>query len=431
MENNVSLEKFAYIDDLTGLKNKHSLTKDCESKKLGDIHFIYIDLLNFKKINQIMGYNAGDDILQNISEKLINFCGKSEVYRIGGDKFILLTENDYLCDPTQLDHLFNSPFKHSDVQFMVNARVAVLDYGEFESSSIKDVLMLFDYAIADAKVNKINGVIEVRKNIQDAFLEKREIEKHFFDGVQRDKFFPKFHPFVDTFTNEIVGFETVSRWVFYDKTIRPVQFLPIAIYTGLIFEIECKMFRETCKLLSELKTNKKFKLTNGFKAALNFTMQTLSRIEINDLLKVLEKYNLTTKEIIIELHEEFIEEDNSTEKIKELRDVGFYIVLDSYSTKNSSLCYLADAGVNAIKLDKELLERIDQDPEFRRMHSVYKFMTELANKIDIRVISDGITKPTNIEMVKELGINIGIGPYYSKPIMKEEFIEKFFVNWKS
>ncbi|MFK5883902.1 MAG: GGDEF domain-containing protein [Candidatus Izemoplasma sp.] len=431
MDNNISLEKFAYIDDLTGLKNKHSLIRDCESKKLEDIHFICIDLWNFKKINQIMGYNAGDDILQNISEKLINFCGKSEVYRISGDTFILLTENEFLCDPSVLDKLFNSPFKHSDVQFMINARVAVLDYGEFESSSIKEVLMLFDYALADAKAKKINGVIEVHKNIQEAFLEKREIEKHFFDGVQRDKFFPKFHPFIDTFTNEVVGFETVSRWVFYDKTIRPVQFLPIAIYTGLIFDIECKMFRETCKLLSELKNNKQFKLSKGFKAALNFTIQTLSRIEINDLLKVLNKYKLSAKEIIIELHEEFIEEDNSTEKIRELRDAGFYIVLDSYSTKNSSLCYLADAGVNAIKLDKALLERIDQDPEYRRMHSVYSFMTELANKIDIRVISDGISSVSNIDMVKDLGINIGIGPYYSKPIMKEEFIEKFFVNWKN
>lgn len=426
----LDLEKFAFLDDLTGLKNKHSLKKDCEGKNLSNLHFIYIDLLKFKNVNQIMGYDAGDDIIINISQNLIDFCGKSEVYRIGGDKFILLTESHYLCDPSVLEDLFKHPFKHSDIQFMIDASIAVLDYGEFTDNSIKDILMLFDFAIAKAHAENISGIVEVHKEIQEAFLLKRKIEQHIFDGVQRDKFFPKFAPFVDTFTDEIVGFETVSRWIFYDKTIGPDTFLPIAIYTGLIFDIECKMFKETCKLLSELKENKKIKLVKGFRAALNFTAQTLSRIDVSRLLKTLDGFNLTASEIIIELHEQFIEDSLSKEKISELTSHGFYIVLDNYSTQNSSICYLADAGVNAIKLDKNLLERIDQDPEYRRMHSVYKFMVDLAKKIDIRVISDGISNSSHVVLAKELDINIGIGPYYSKHILKEDFINEFFIDRK-
>lgn len=426
MNDELNFKELALHDDLTGLKNTRALYEDCESKNLSDIHFMYIDLARFKKINQILGYDAGDDILRNISEGLVKFCESSEVYRIGGDKFILLTEQQPSCEPEALKQLFRHPFKHNDIQFVINANIAILDYGEFLDNTIKDILMLFDFAINTTKKTNVSDIIEVHKEIQMNFLEKREIEKHIFDGVKRDKFFPLFRPFIDTFTDELVGFETVSRWTFFEKTVGPKQFLPIAMYTGLIFDIECKMYKETCQFLNELKSSKNIKLNNMFKAAVNFTSQTLSRIDPMHLLEILVDNNLKANEIIIELHEEFIEEDLVQRKIKILKELGFYIILDGYSTKNSTIYYLADTGVDAIKLDEKLLMKIDEDQEYKKMHSVYKFMADLAKKVDVRVISDGIKNSIDAELVKELDINIGTGPYYSEPITKNDFIDKYF-----
>lgn len=423
MNADTNFKELALHDELTGLKNRRGLVEDCSDKQLGDIHFIYIDLDNFKKINHILGYEAGDYILKDISKKLIEFCGKSEVYRIGGDKFILLTENHFLCEPSTLEELFKYPYKHNDIQFMINARIAVLDFDEFSDSTVRDVLMLFDFAISEAKSNKRRGVTEVHKEMQEQFLKKKEIEKHIFDGVQRDKFFAMFQPFVDTFTNEVVGFETASRWNFYDKILVPKDFLPIATYTGLIFEIECKMFRETCIFLKELKESGKVKIDSGFKAAVKFTKQTLARVKAEDLNKVLKENNLRASEIIIEINENFLEEECANDKIKELRKLGFYIVLDEYSSNSSSLYYLPEAGINAIKLDHYTLSRVDSNQEYKRMRSVLKLVVDLAKGIDVVVISDGVNNSKHVDLLKNLGVNIGMGSHYAKAISKEAFIE--------
>jgi len=426
MQKNYNLEKMAFYDHLTKLKNLNSLYKDCEDKTLDNTHFIYVDLEGFKKINEVFGYDAGNDILVEVSQKLVDYCGKSEVYRIGGDEFILLTDSHIKCEPSELAKIFESPIKLDDMQFMIKGKISVLDHDDFPKNDLKDVLKFLDFSITDAKKNNLGNLIYATSDLKDKYNEKREIEKHFFTAIQEDEFYPKFTPFVDTFTDELVGFETVSRWNFFGKTLRPNMFLPIAMFTGLIYDIECKMFRETVKFISEIKNNKNWKHAKGFKGAVNFTCQTLNRLDIRDLIKVLKEYDVSPSEVIIEMSEKSISNDCAVERFNELRKAGFYIILDEFTTENSSICFLADSGVNAIKLDESLLMKMDEAQEFKRMHSVYKFMTELAQKIDVRVIADGILNKKHIKVVKELGINIGIGHYYSRPIVKDEFIEKFF-----
>ena len=103
------LEKLAYTDDLTGLRNEHGLMRDYYGADLKDVHFIYVDIDDFNKMIAIFGAHAIDDMLINVSNTLIDYCGKSDVYRIGVDQFLMVTHNDYMSDPDRLHSIFKKP----------------------------------------------------------------------------------------------------------------------------------------------------------------------------------------------------------------------------------------------------------------------------------------------------------------------------------
>jgi EAL domain-containing protein (putative c-di-GMP-specific phosphodiesterase class I) len=182
------------------------------------------------------------------------------------------------------------------------------------------------------------------------------------------------------------------------------------------------MFEETVKLFRELKDDKTVKLSARFNASLNFSEYTLIRVEINELFSILKKYDVFAKNIIIEIKESIITDRQAYNKIKMLHEAGFLIALDEYSNNNSSLSYLVDLKVDILKLDKSLLEKIDNDQEYSRMHSVYKFMVEIGRKLNLTIVSTGISNKQHLRLVRDLEINVGSGRCFSKAEKKPEFI---------
>lgn len=423
------LEKIAYTDDLTGLRNKSGLMRDHYGADLTDFHFVYVDIDDFNKMIAIFGPHAINDMLIKVSQALVTYCGKSDVYRIGVDQFLMIVHSSIMCDPDHLHNILKQPIIHHSVQFLVNASICVLHYNNFQNDSLEDVLRLMHFAIDESKQKYRNALIYADKELKDRYKEKNTIELNIYQAVQEGHFFPKFQPFIDTFNNNILGFETVSRWDFDGKELKPDKFLVITEYTGLIYDIEMKMFEETVKFFKELKDSKNIKLYSRFNAALNFSEHTLIRVDIDDLFEILKKYNVFAKNIIIEIKESIIIDPEAYEKIKQLHNAGFLIALDEYSNNNSSLTYLADLKVDILKLDKCLLGKVDNYMEYTRMYSVYKFMVDIGKKFDLTVISTGVNNKKHLKMVKDLGINVGSGKCFSKALKKQDFID-FMKSYK-
>ena len=417
------LEKIAYTDGLTGLRNSSGLMRDYYGADLKDIHFIYLDIDDFNKMTAIFGSYAIEDMLLKVSKTLVDYCGKSDVYRIGVDQFLMVADSAYICDPTNLHRMLKQPITHYHVQILVNARICVLKYENFLNDSLEDVLKLMHFAIDESKQTRRNALIYADEKLKERFLQKKNIELNIYEAVKEGHFFPKFQPFVDTFNGKIIGFETVSRWQYENTEIKPDRFLVIAEYTGLIFNIEMKMFEETIKLYRELKDDKAIKISSRFNASINFSEYTLIRVSINNLFIILKKYKIFAKNIIIEIKESIITDPEAYEKIKQLHRAGFLIALDDYSNNNSSLTYLVDLKVDILKLDESLLEKIDNDQEYTRMHSVYKFIVDIGKKFNLTVISTGINNKKHLKLVKDLKINVGSGKCFSKAVRKTEFID--------
>lgn len=417
------IEKIAYIDELTGLGNLSSLKQIYGSRELNNLHFIFVDIDGFNKMNAIFGVDAVEDILVLVSEKLVEYCGNATVYRVGPDQFVLVTESHYICEPMELARILIQPIKHHKVQYLVNASICVLDYDDFLGMKLDRVLKLMRFSIDQVKNEKRNNLIYANQVLLNKYLEKKQIELEIFNAVKNQDFYPKYQPFVDTFNGSIIGFETVSRWNLNGIEIKPESFLTIAEYTGLIYEIEMFMFEETVKFFSELKADRSVNLSRRFKASVNFSEHTIKRVFQENLNKTLNKYGINPNEIIIEIREQIITKEETVEKIDSLRNRGFLIAIDEYNNKHSSLRFLANIEVDILKLDSILLERMDKEKEFTKMRSIYKFIVDISKNFDLTVVSSGINNKENLKLIKELGIHIGSGEIFSKGMLKEDFIE--------
>jgi diguanylate cyclase (GGDEF)-like protein len=417
------IEKVAYIDELTGLGNLSSLKQIYGKRELNNLHFIFVDIDEFNKMNAIFGVDAVEDILVLVSEKLVEYCGNTTVFRVGPDQFILVTESHYICEPMELARILRQPIKHHKVQYLVNASICVLDYDDFSGVKLDRVLKLMRFSIDQVKNEKGNNLIYADEQLLNKYLEKKQIELEIFNAVQNQDFYPKYQPFVDTFNGSIIGFETVSRWNLGGIEIKPESFLTIAEYTGLIYEIEMFMFEETVKFFSELKADKSINLSKRFKASVNFSEHTIKRVFQEHLNKTISKYGINPNEIILEIREQIITKEETVEKIDSLRNRGFLIAIDEYNNKHSSLRFLANISVDILKLDSCLLERMDKEKEFTKMHCIYKFIVDISKNFDLTVVSSGINNKENLKLIKDLGINIGSGEIFSKGMLKEDFID--------
>jgi EAL domain-containing protein (putative c-di-GMP-specific phosphodiesterase class I) len=165
------------------------------------------------------------------------------------------------------------------------------------------------------------------------------------------------------------------------------------------------------------------KLSKRFKAGVNLSLHTLQRIEIEEITNLLKKYDIFAKDVIIEIKENYITDKNAYKKIQNLYELGFVIVLDNYSNTASSLSYLADLKVDVLKLSESLIEEVNKSEEYTHMLSVYKFFVDISKKFDLSVVSAGVEDKRDLDLVKDLGVNIATGNYFSRAVVEEEFVE--------
>ncbi len=423
------LERIAYIDELTGLKNKNGLLDDFADSTLENQHFIYVDIDEFKKMNAVFGIDAVDRLLIIISNTLQDYCGMSQVYRMGAGQFVLVTKSHIICEPSELQHLLRQPIVLDDLQIIVKASICVLDHDDFPKTTLKNVIKLMQLTLDIEKRKGNNVLVFASSESRIQYIQKRDIALSLFSGVKNDEFFAKFKPYIDTYTNEIIGYETVSRWNLNGELLRPHSFLEAAEWTGLVYDIELKMFEEGVKFLNELrdinelKSNKSIDFHKRFKVGVHFSAYTLKRVEISELLKILQKYKVSQKDIIIQTQERFIVDKEAYKKIKEFHERNFMVGLDEYSNSSASLSFLADLKVDIIKLSEKLLLKIDNNQEYTRMMNVYKFIVDIAKKFNITVVSDGIHSSANAKLIRKLDVHIGLGSHYSRAVPKDGFIK--------
>jgi EAL domain-containing protein (putative c-di-GMP-specific phosphodiesterase class I)/GGDEF domain-containing protein len=410
-----------YIDDLTGLPNLKGLYKDFQNEDLDGKHFIYVDIDDYNKMNIVFGIDTVEDMLIQLASTLQDYCGKSTVYRVGNDQFLIVTDSIFICEPSELQRLLKTPFHHHDMRYVINASVCVIDYDDFPGDSLHDILNLAFITHDFARASGRNALVHATKQHKERYELINEMEYHIHEALEEDHFYPMYRPFVDTFTYEVVGFEATSWWDLNGRTIKAREFLEIAEWTGGIYDIEMRMFERALEFYRQLQDDKTIKLSPRFKAGVHLSLLTLLRLEIDDITKLLVTFEVPARDVILLIDEKNVNDEAAYQKIQNLYELGFVVVLDNYSNSTSSLSYLVDLKVDVLKLSKSLLDNINDSEEYKHTMSVYKFFVDISQQFDMAVVSSGIKTKRDLELVKDLGVNIGTGEYFLEPVTAPDF----------
>lgn len=443
------LERIAYFDDLTGFPNRNYFFNMLQDLMIeNEIAIFSMDLDDFKKINDTLGHDTGDELILYVSRRLQNLRTQFNLkedelifFRTGGDEFsIILIGYPFIKISIEklaaktLD-IFRNPFFLGDSldqwqktipssnrkKIFITTSIGISLYPK-DGLDSKILLKNADTALHKAKMNGKNRFSFYNKAEGDAFLRYSCIEEKLRDAIKKDELSLFFQPQCDIKTKSITGFEALLRWQ-NEKlgSISPSEFIPIAEKTGLIVELGEWILDESFRQAQIWKQNHfYFK-----KIAVNISsVQLRNNRIIKKLNSLLRLYGEDFCELIeIEITESTLFESfkHSLKIINKIKQLGFEIALDDFGTGYSSLGYLKLIPVSTLKLDKIFIDNMTQSEKDLLM---VKGIIQLSHSLRLKVIAEGVENKEQIDILKEFGCDQVQGYYFCKPLSHRD-VENF------
>lgn len=423
-----------YYDFLTKLPNRYSflidikniIDKTIQCNQKGAI--IFIDLDNFKSINNTLGHDYGDLMLKIFSQ-LLNICVKTygKLYRLGGDEFIVVIDNfnsiedlKYLCNMI-LDYC-KKPFELNEKQLYTTTSIGISIFPQ-DSYDTNDLLKFADLALFESKSRGKNKYTFFEQALNESYTRRIVIENELKEAIKNDELYIVYQPQIDASKNEIVGFEALLRWNSKKLGfVSPVEFIPIAEKSGMIIEIGDWVLNKVCKKIHEFK-EKKYKFNN---IAVNVSPIQVKETNFKDkIIKACKENKIPLNLLEIEITERTLIELDS-KKITDLYELirnNINISIDDFGTGYSSLSYLTVLPINTLKIDKSFIDNIKDE----KNRAVVECILNLSTNLKYKVIAEGVEIKEQLGILMNLGCNIIQGYYFSKPVDECE-IEEMLKN---
>ena len=422
------LIKLANIDSLTGLPNRslfldrlsHAIAYSRRNKTL--FALLFIDLDNFKNVNDTLGHTIGDKMLVNIAKRLKGCVRDVDtVARLGGDEFTVLLENIKttnevgVCANKILARLAE-PMEIEAIHLKTTPSIGIGMYPAHGNDQ-ETILKNADLAMYSAKEKGKNNYQFFTEDMTSLAHERINIENKLRDAIDNDQLTLYYQPKVFSVTGEIVGFEALIRWIHpEDGMISPGAFIPVAEETGLILSLGDWIIEEAiqqAKLWSEINPN-------GAQIAVNISAkQFMSEYLPDRIAELLEKYDLHPKYLELEITEGTLMENmhHTIQALKRLRDMGLVISLDDFGTGYSSLSYLKEFPVNKLKIDQSFVRDITTDPSDA---SIVASIITLAHNLGLNVVAEGCETIEQLKFIRSYHCEQVQGYLFSRPLPKAE-----------
>ena len=414
------MKHLANYDILTNLQNRYSLTNYLqELKKKNQFFNIYfIDLDNFKTINDTLGHNIGDEVLCKTAQILQGIKVEGiTVGRLGGDEFIVIMEgNNNRVKVKEIGEMMlkelNTNFTTGDVTYKIEASMGASLFPD-DTDDIDALLKYADIAMYKSKKSGGNKIEIFSKSM----FEEVVIETQLQEAMDNDEIKVYFQPIYDFETNTITGAEALSRWIKDGKILEPDKFIPVAKKTGDIVAIDNFVLEEACKFC-------KFKRDEGFedfKVSINASYKFLKQPDFMAKLdSILEKYHLNPEGLEFEITEdELLDDVKSIVSILErIKRIGVKISLDDFGVGYSAFSYIKILPIDTIKIDRKLLLKVEKD---RRTLAIISALIQLAHTLNFSVVAEGIELGEQFDLLKKLKCDKVQGYYVCKPVSVSEF----------
>jgi diguanylate cyclase (GGDEF)-like protein/PAS domain S-box-containing protein len=428
------MEQLAYYDVLTGLANR-SYFRDQLRKAIAMSHrgyynfaLLYFDLDEFKRINDTLGHNAGDELLKEVAKRLTSRLREEDtIARLGGDEFAVILSgikdrNQASSIATNLQQAFAAPVKLGNQEVSISASIGITVAPE-DASEEELLLKHADLAMYEAKARGKNTFHFFSPDLNEAANERLLIENQLREAIREHQFLLYYQPKIDINDNRITGYETLLRWLRPDNTlVPPLRFIPVAESTGLIVQIGEWVIWEACRFLSRQQSR-------GHDVSLSIN---LSARQFNDdnLPEIVERILLRTgakpANVIFEITESMLmgDTDAAIKQLNQLKRLGVSLSIDDFGTGYSSLSYLKRFPVDELKIDRSFVKDI---PDDRNDMDIVAAIIAMAQKMNLRVVAEGVETAEQVEFLRDNACYQVQGYYFSMPLAEQELSRLSFV----
>ena len=422
------LRYLAHHDSLTGLPNRNAFLERLDhsialtQRRQSTIAVLFMDIDRFKYINDTLGHDVGDRILQEISERLKTCVRKGDtVARLGGDEFTFLLED--LSSPHDIPFIaekiidrVSKPITFSDRELFITASIGVSRFPQDGNNGL-ELLKNADTAMYRAKDEGRNNFQFYSMDMGREAHERLSIETYLRQALKYDEFYLVYQPQFDIRSGKILSLEALIRWT-HPKlgTINPVQFIPILEDTGLIVSVGEWILTTTCRQIAAWKDSG----INCVPVYVNLSARQFKEKNLPvSIQRIIDSAKLPGNILGIEITESILMQysDVSSDMLHAFKAMGIGLALDDFGTGYSSLSYLRRFPIDTLKIDKSFIHNINRDVG---NSEIVKAIIALGQSLNLNVIAEGVETPEELALLKSWGCEFAQGFYLSKPLAAEQ-----------
>jgi diguanylate cyclase (GGDEF)-like protein/PAS domain S-box-containing protein len=434
------LTRQALHDPLTGLANRVLLadrTKIALSRSIrhrSRIALLYLDLDNFKTVNDTLGHAAGDDLLATVATR-VQACLRSTdtAARIGGDEFAVLIDdlgetNDHTKIADRILEALRKPIQVSGREAYVGVSIGIaLGTGHDDH---EDLIRNADVAMYTAKRGGKNRYAVYQEAMHTALVRRAQLETELRTAIEQRQFEVHYQPIVDLSHRSLVAVEALVRWNHPRKiNVGPAEFIPIAEELDLIGELGQFVLNQSCAQVAQWQ--REMPDDNSFALAVNISCRQLADPAFPQMVKdACDRALFSPAALILEITESTMlhNSEDTIRQLNEIRSLGTRLAVDDFGTGYSSLSYLHKYPIDVLKIDRAFVEMVNKGSEAAAMA---KAIISMSETLRFTTIAEGIETVEQSEKLLELGCSYGQGYYYSRPktaLEMHEYLQQQFVQ---
>lgn len=439
------LYDFAYTDPLTGLPNRSHFYKHMNQlfsmsghegsekqnehdDKVYEIALIYIDIDDFKLINDSRGHRSGDLLLQHMALGLQNLAKENQdfyVARIGGDEFVVVIQNPMSKNATQdlalrIKQIFSSKYSIENTDFYPTASIGIARYPH-DTEDAGELVKNADMAMYQAKTEGKNRYA-FYESAMHALMEKTmQIQNKIPEALEKERFYLVYQPQVEIVSKKIIGYEALIRWEDPDwGRMSPASFIPIAEKTGQIIPIGNWVLETACVFARKINGDGREPLIISVNIS---AIQLMQADFFETVVSVIGKTNVPPSWIGLEITETSLINalQQKADVLSRLQQMGFHIILDDFGTGYSSLHYLRELPIEIMKIDQTFTNKLGVTTD---NDDLMCLIIEVAHLLKINVVAEGVETKEQLDFLSVNHCDSIQGYFFSHPLPEAEIFEK-------
>jgi diguanylate cyclase (GGDEF)-like protein/PAS domain S-box-containing protein len=425
------IHQLAYYDIVTGLPNRgmflerlHQTLAQAQRDR-DKVNLIFLDLDNFKDVNDIQGHDIGDKLLRSVAERLSACMRDSDVLaRLGGDEFVVVCpsvapQESVAIVVQRILAIFTEPFEIEGRQLYTSASIGIAVYPD-DSLDASTLFRCADTAMYQAKSDGRAQFKFFSPELNQKIVQRVALENSLRKGLERQEFFLHYQPLWDLKTSKMSAVEVLLRWQSSDYGLMlPSKFISLLEDSGLINSVGEWVLRSACIQMREwtMEENRELKM------AINISGKQLKHPNFFEMLiTIIQETGVDPSNLELEFTESIIMEniENTVEIFRRLKEMGIQLSIDDFGTGYSSLNYLKHFPVDRIKIDKSFVDDINHNESDA---AIIKAIVSMAQSLSLRVIAEGVENSDQLYSLNKLGCDEVQGFYLAMPMHAEALAE--------